>query len=88
MGMTGVFREIVAPERLVSTERFDDPWYPGEGQNTIVLTETDGRTTLTYTLTYESKAARDTALGSGMETGMATGFDRLEGILAALPTGA
>lgn len=88
MGMTGVFREIVAPERLVSTERFDDPWYPGEGLNTIVLAEAGGRTTLTYTLTYESKTARDQALESGMETGMATGFDRLEGILTALPAGA
>jgi uncharacterized protein YndB with AHSA1/START domain len=88
MGMTGVFLEVKAPERLVSTERFDDAWYPGEGRNTIVLAETGGRTLLTYTLAYESKAARDTALQSGMETGMATGFDRLEGILTALPAGA
>ncbi len=29
MGMGGVFREIVAPERLVNTERFDESWYPG-----------------------------------------------------------
>src|SRR5262245_47026828 len=30
MGMGGVYREIVAPERIVSTERFDESWYPGE----------------------------------------------------------
>src|SRR5271166_2227921 len=29
MGMHGVFREIVVPERLVTTENFDQPWYPG-----------------------------------------------------------
>ena len=30
MGMRGVFREIVRPERIVNTEKFDDPWYPGD----------------------------------------------------------
>src|SRR4029077_14305681 len=30
MGMSGVFREIVPPERLVATEQFDQPWYPGQ----------------------------------------------------------
>src|SRR5947199_8947203 len=29
-GMRGVYREIVPPERLVNTESFDRPWYPGE----------------------------------------------------------
>src|SRR5205807_9676277 len=33
MGMGGVYREIVQPERLVTTERFDEAWYPGEGLN-------------------------------------------------------
>ena len=27
MGMGGVYREIVRPERIVSTEKFDDAWY-------------------------------------------------------------
>ena len=29
MGMGGVYREIKAPERLVTTEKFDEAWYPG-----------------------------------------------------------
>src|SRR6266511_3490186 len=29
MGMVGVYREIVPPERIVCTERFGEPWYPG-----------------------------------------------------------
>ena len=29
MGMGGVYREIVVPERIVSTEKFDQSWYPG-----------------------------------------------------------
>src|SRR3970040_1417373 len=35
MSMGGVFREIGPPERLVATERFDDPWYPGEALDTL-----------------------------------------------------
>src|SRR3990172_6633378 len=29
MGMGGVFREIVPPELIVATEKFDESWYPG-----------------------------------------------------------
>jgi uncharacterized protein YndB with AHSA1/START domain len=82
MGMGGVFREIVAPERLVATERFDDSWYPGEALDTTVLSEQDGRTTLTLTVLYESREARDAVAESGMETGVAAGYDRLAELLA------
>jgi uncharacterized protein YndB with AHSA1/START domain len=82
MGMGGVFREIVAPERLVATERFDDAWYPGEALDTTVLSEQDGRTTLTLTVLYESREARDAVAESGMETGVASGYDRLAELLA------
>src|SRR5260370_24154124 len=30
MGMGGVFRDVVRPEKLVATEKFDDSWYAGE----------------------------------------------------------
>lgn len=85
MGMGGVYREIVAPERLVTTERFDEAWYPGEGLNTLVLVETGGRTTLTQTMRYESKAARDAVLKSGMEKGVEVSYDRLAELLASKP---
>src|SRR5215471_1779827 len=65
----GIYREIVAPERIVSTERFDEAWYPGEAIGTVVLTERAGTTTLTQTLQYESRAARDGVLKSPMESG-------------------
>src|SRR5205814_27542 len=42
MGMGGVYREIVAPERIVSTERFDEAWYPGEAVGTLLLVERGG----------------------------------------------
>jgi len=85
MGIGGVYREIVAHERLVATERFDEAWYPGEGLNTLVLIETGGRTTLTQTMRYESKEARDAVLKSGMEQGVEASYDRLAELLASMP---
>jgi len=85
MGMGGVYREIVAPERLVATERFDEAWYPGEALNTLILVETNGRTTLTQTMRYESKDARDAVMKSGMEKGVEASYDRLAQLLAATP---
>jgi uncharacterized protein YndB with AHSA1/START domain len=85
MGLRGVYREIVAPERIVSTERFDDPWYPGEGLNTLVLVEKDGRTTLTTVARYETREARDGVLASPMATGVAESYDALVEVLATMP---
>jgi uncharacterized protein YndB with AHSA1/START domain len=85
MGVSGAFREVVVPERYVATERFDDAWYPGEAVGTLVLTEAGGRTTLTQTMAYESRAARDVALQSGMNEGLSVSYDRLAAVLAALP---
>lgn len=85
MGTRGVCREIVPPERFVTTERFDDPWYPGEALVTYVLDERSGITTLTLTVLYESREARDGVLKSGMEKGVAMSYDRLEQLLTSLP---
>ena len=85
MGMGGVFREIVPPERIVSTEKFDHAWYPGEAVGTIVLTEHAGKTTLTQIVAYQSAEALQEVLKSPMESGVAAGYNRLEEILATLP---
>lgn len=81
MGIGGVYREIMAPERLVQTERFDEAWYPGEAVDTLVLTEQGDKTTLTQTMLYESSGARDAVLKSGMERGVAASYDRLAELL-------
>ena len=81
MGMGGVYREIVAPERIVATEKFDQSWYPGEAVGTFVLIEQAGKTTLTETILYESREARDGVLKSGMEKGVVASYDRLEKLL-------
>jgi uncharacterized protein YndB with AHSA1/START domain len=81
MAVSGWFREVIAPEHVVATERFDDAWYPGEACVTTVFTEARGITTATITILYESQEARETARRSGMEHGMAAGYDRLELLL-------
>jgi uncharacterized protein YndB with AHSA1/START domain len=86
MGMRGVHREIVVPERIVATEKFDESWYPGEAVGTIVLVEQAGKTTLTQTVLYESSEAREAVLKSPMEQGVAAGYDRLAELLASLRT--
>jgi uncharacterized protein YndB with AHSA1/START domain len=82
MGMGGVYREIVAPEKIVATEKFDQAWYPGEAIGTLVFVEQAGKTTVTQTMLYQSQEARDGILKSGMETGVAASYDRLAELLA------
>jgi uncharacterized protein YndB with AHSA1/START domain len=84
MGMGGVYREIVRPERLVATESFDDPWYPGEAVDTTVLVEEGGKTTATTTVLYESEEIRDAVLESGMARGVAESYDMLAEYLASV----
>ena len=84
MGMGGVYREIAPPERLVATESFDDPWYPGEALDTTVLVEEGGKTTATTTVLYESEEIRDAVLESGMARGVAESYDVLAEYLASV----
>lgn len=82
MGMGGVFREVVAPERIVVTEKFDQAWYPGEAVGRMELVEKDGKTTLTQTIQYDSRATRDAVLKSPMKSGVTASYNRLETLLA------
>jgi uncharacterized protein YndB with AHSA1/START domain len=84
MGMRGLYREVVRPERLVSTEVFDDPWYEGEAVDTLVLVEQDGKTTVTTTVRYASREVRDAVIKSSMATGVAEGYDKLAELLASI----
>jgi uncharacterized protein YndB with AHSA1/START domain len=88
MGMGGIFREITPPERIVATEAFDQGWYPGN--NAIVtqtLSEKGGKTTLTLTVRYESKDARDAVLKSPALSGVEGTYDRLAEFLATQTAG-
>lgn len=82
MGLSGEFREVVPPERLVHTELFDEDWTGGETLVTTTFTEDEpGRTTVTMTVRYASKEAREGALESPMAEGMEMGYARLERLL-------
>jgi len=82
MEMGGAFREVVAPERTMTTEKWGPEW--PETVNTLVLTESGGRTTMTLTITYPTKDARDAALATGMKEGIDQSYDRLDAVLASM----
>jgi len=85
MGLSGQCLEFVRPLKIVATEKFDQPWYPGEAVGTITLDEEGGVTILTQTIRYESQTARDTVLKTQVEHGVALGYDRLAKWLESLP---
>lgn len=84
MGMRGRILELVPVEKIVSTEVFDEAWYPGEAVGTVLLAESaPGQTLLIQTIRYQTKEARDMAASSGMADGMEYGYQRLDEVLAA-----
>ncbi len=85
MAMTGTYREIEPPERIVNVEAFNEAWHPGEAVTTIVFNEDDpGETTVTMTILYESKEARDAAVATGMTDGMTVTYESLDRLLTEI----
>jgi len=82
MAMRGTYKEVVPPEKVVTTESWGGDW--PETINTLTLTEKDGKTILTSTILYPSKEARDAALKTGMKQGMNVSFDRLAAYLQGI----
>jgi uncharacterized protein YndB with AHSA1/START domain len=81
MEMRGVYREIVPPSRIVTTESWGGDW--PETVNTLELSEHNGKTTLKMTILYTTTEARDAALKTGIEAGIGMSFARLDKYLAA-----
>jgi uncharacterized protein YndB with AHSA1/START domain len=84
MGMGGLYREIVIPERIVNTQLFDQDWTGGETLGTLLLTEQGGKTTLTNKVMYASREARDAALRTRMAEGVEAGYARLDELLPTI----
>lgn len=91
-GFRGEYREIVSPERLVHTERYEagDVAEGGEGGAsgeasealcTLTLTEEGGRTRLTQTMRFATPEIRDQVLQTGMADGMGMSYDRLDTVM-------
>jgi uncharacterized protein YndB with AHSA1/START domain len=82
-GFRGEFREIVPPERIVWT--FEWEGLPGHvSVQTAEFEEHDGKTTLTATAVFDTVEDRDGMLKSGMESGAAETYDRLDEYLEVL----
>jgi uncharacterized protein YndB with AHSA1/START domain len=84
MGMGGMYREVLPPERIVNTQLFDQDWTGGEAIGTLVLTENNGKTTSTNTILYSSREARDAAASTPMDEGLEAGYTRLDELLATM----
>jgi uncharacterized protein YndB with AHSA1/START domain len=81
MAQSGMYQGISAPDRLTYTEKFDNQSYPGETLVTHVFVERSARTTVTSTLRYPSRDARDIVLRYPMARGVGEAFDRLDELL-------
>ena len=81
MEITGVFKEIKPPEKVVQTERWGGDW--PETLQTTTFAQDGERTIVTQTLLYPSTEARDKALASGMKEGTSVSYDRLAEYLAS-----
>ena len=79
----GEYREIARPERIVNTEWWED-WNQGECLVTTLLTEREGRTTLTSTVLFPSEEVRDAVLKSGLESSAGALYGKLDALLASL----
>ena len=86
LGMRGVYREIERPARIVRTEAFDSPLYPGEALVTTLLAEEGGWTSFTGTIRYESRDTRDAVLRSIGEESVAASYDTLAELLTSTRT--
>lgn len=85
MAMSGEYREVVPNERIVRTETFEFGCAPQAGEQlaTLTLAEGGAKTVLTIHLLYPSMEARDGTIASGMEHGVAAGYERLDALFAA-----
>ena len=83
VGFHGVYREIVAPARLVHTFIYE-PMPQHAALNTVLFEENHGRTTVIETVLHQTTEARDGHLNSGMETGATESLNRLAALLATM----
>jgi uncharacterized protein YndB with AHSA1/START domain len=80
----GVCREILPNVRIINTEIFFKGRTSGDAVCLLELAERNGKTTLTNTILYASKAARDDALAAGFTESVLRSYERLETCIALL----
>jgi uncharacterized protein YndB with AHSA1/START domain len=84
--MTGVFREVVEPQRLVFTTMALDQEGNTllEGLTTVTFAELGGKTKLTLETRAAGVAAQAPEMLKGMEEGWRQSLDRLEALVSAI----
>lgn len=85
VGFHGEYRDVVAGERLVSTEVYEQ--FPGDAEaaaalNTATFTASDAGTRLELLVRHVSKEHRDMHVQSGMEDGLQDALDLIDEILS------
>jgi uncharacterized protein YndB with AHSA1/START domain len=86
-GFTGMFREVQAPTKLVHTQIYDPGTVGGavpenEALVSVSFSEHGGITTVTTLIDFRSKEARDSAVSTGMTTGMEQSYQNLDVLLS------
>jgi len=77
-GATGTYREVDPPKRIVTVTSANGE----ENTSTTIFAEDDGRTTVTNTLRFASRASRDQAI-SLAKFGTESSYARLDAYLAS-----
>jgi uncharacterized protein YndB with AHSA1/START domain len=84
MAFSGVYREVVAGERVVYTQIFEPMREAGEGLITATFSAHAEGTLLVQRELYPSKEVLDGAIASGMERGMRETLEQLAALLPEL----
>lgn len=79
----GTYLEIVADRKIVWDNGFETEGSP-RMVTSFIFDELDGKTTLTMTTVFETKAMHDEYVGVGMEDGINSGLDQLDGVVATM----
>jgi uncharacterized protein YndB with AHSA1/START domain len=85
----GVYLEVVANRRLVSTDESDPnapAWRgspPGDRLNTVTFEDADGGTRVTLRVQFRSVADHDLFVRAGVKEGIGESLDRLARVLAS-----
>lgn len=77
----GEYREIDKPNKVTQTFSFDQLPPGAHSVDTVVLEEQGAQTVYRATSRVPDFASRDAMMESGMEVGVAEGFERLDGML-------
>lgn len=84
----GEYREIVKPEKVTQTFSFDQLPPDMFSVDTVVLEDHGDKTVYRASSILPNFEARDGMLASGMEVGVAQGFERLDAMLEEFKAGA